>query len=68
MKQGAEYLSPMEPDEEDRIYRIPDYSLHSRLACRAVVRETPGGDAANNSSPEITVLIPGTGGRGDPRG
>ena len=47
VKEGAEHLSPMEPDEEDRIYRIPDYSLHSRLACRAV----PSGD--------VTVLIPG---------
>ena len=60
VKDGDEHLSPMEPDEEDRIYRIPDYSLHSRLACRAVVRETPGGDAAKRSSPEITVVIPGS--------
>lgn len=47
VNEGAEHLSPMEPDEEDRIYRIPDYSLYSRLACRAV----PSGD--------VTVLIPG---------
>lgn len=35
---GDENLSPLEKDEEDRIYRIGDYTLHSRLACRAVVR------------------------------
>ena len=46
VKEGARHLSPMQPDEEDRIYRIPAYSLHSRLACRAV----PSGD--------VTVLIP----------
>jgi 2Fe-2S ferredoxin len=68
VKQGAEHLSPMEHDEEDRIYRIPDYSLHSRLACRAVVLQKPGGEAANKRSPEITVVIPDIPGRGDPRG
>jgi 2Fe-2S ferredoxin len=46
VEQGDENLSPMEQDEEDRLYRIPDYTLHSRLACRAIVR----GD--------VTVRIP----------
>jgi 2Fe-2S ferredoxin len=68
VKEGAEHLSPMEPDEEDRIYRIPDYRLHSRLACRAVVTKKPGGEAANKNLPEITVLIPDFPGRGDPCG
>ncbi len=27
----------MEKDEEDRLYRLPNYTLHSRLACRAVI-------------------------------
>ena len=35
---GDENLSPMEKDEEDRLYRVPNLSVHSRLACRAVVR------------------------------
>ena len=35
---GDENLSPIEKDEEDHIYRIAEYALHSRLACRAVVR------------------------------
>ena len=38
VRAGDENLSPMEKDEEDRIYRIGDYTLHSRLACCAVVR------------------------------
>ena len=46
VKDGDQRLSTMEPDEEDRVYRIRDYTLHSRLACRAV----PSGD--------VTVLIP----------
>jgi 2Fe-2S ferredoxin len=37
VEQGDENLSPMQRDEEDRLYRVPDYTLHSRLACRAVV-------------------------------
>jgi 2Fe-2S ferredoxin len=53
VKDGGQNLYPMQPDEEDRIYRIPAYTLHSRLACRAV----PNG--------EITVLIPS---KGDTRG
>jgi 2Fe-2S ferredoxin len=35
---GDENLSPMERDEEDRLYRVPNLSVHSRLACRAVVK------------------------------
>ena len=46
VKAGDEHLSPMERDEEDRLYRAPNYTLHSRLACRAV----PCGD--------VVVLIP----------
>jgi 2Fe-2S ferredoxin len=38
VEQGDENLSPMEKDEEDRLYRVPNLSVHSRLACRAVVR------------------------------
>ena len=38
VEQGDENLSPMQKDEEDRLYRVPGYTLHSRLACRAVVR------------------------------
>ncbi|MBI4443648.1 MAG: 2Fe-2S iron-sulfur cluster binding domain-containing protein [Acidobacteria bacterium] len=38
VRAGDENLSLMEKDEEDLIYRITDYTLHSRLACRAVVR------------------------------
>ncbi|MBI4465545.1 MAG: 2Fe-2S iron-sulfur cluster binding domain-containing protein [Acidobacteria bacterium] len=49
VKAGDEHLSPMEKDEEDRIYRITDYTLHSRLACRAVV----GGD--------VVVFMPDSG-------
>ena len=46
VEQGDANLSPMEKDEEDQLYRAPGYTLHSRLACRAVVR----GD--------VTVRIP----------
>ena len=38
VERGDENLSPMEKDEEDRLYRLPNLSVHSRLACRAVVR------------------------------
>jgi len=38
VERGDENLSPMEKDEEDRLYRIPHLTVHSRLACRAVVR------------------------------
>ena len=46
VEQGDGNLSPIERDEQDRLFRIPDYTLHSRLACRAMVR----GD--------VTVRIP----------
>ena len=46
IESGGENLSAMTKDEEDRLYRIPGYTLHSRLACRAVVE----GD--------VTVRIP----------
>ncbi|MBI3933218.1 MAG: 2Fe-2S iron-sulfur cluster binding domain-containing protein [Acidobacteria bacterium] len=46
VEQGDQNLSPVERDEEDCLYRVPDFTLHSRLACRAVVR----GD--------VTVRIP----------
>lgn len=49
VEQGDANLSPMEKDEEDRLYRAPGYTLHSRLACRAIVR----GD--------VTVRIPQAG-------
>ena len=38
IERGDENLSPMEKDEEDRLYRVPNLSVHSRLACRAVVQ------------------------------
>ena len=38
IESGDKNLSPMEKDEEDRLYRVPNLSVHSRLACRAVVR------------------------------
>jgi ferredoxin, 2Fe-2S len=38
VEQGDENLSAMRKDEEDRLYRVADYTLHSRLACQAVVR------------------------------
>ena len=37
VERGDENLSLMEKDEEDRLYRLPNLSVHSRLACRAVV-------------------------------
>src|SRR5262249_29949949 len=46
IESGDENLSPMAKDEEDRLYRVPGYTLHSRLACRAAV----AGD--------VTVRIP----------
>jgi len=50
VEQGDGNLSPMEKNEEDLLYRVPDYTLHSRLACRAIVR----GD--------VVVRIPAAGG------
>ena len=38
VEEGDRNLSPMERDEEDRLYRVPHLSVHSRLACRAVVQ------------------------------
>ena len=38
VKRGEENLSPMEEDEEDRLDMAADLTLHSRLACQAVVR------------------------------
>ena len=38
IERGDENLSAMEKDEEDRLYRVPNLSVHSRLACRAVVQ------------------------------
>ncbi len=35
---GAESLSPMEPDEEDRLVTAPGLTPRSRLACQAVVQ------------------------------
>ena len=50
VEQGDQNLSPMEKAEADLLYRVPDYTLHSRLACRAIVR----GD--------VTVRIPNSNG------
>jgi 2Fe-2S ferredoxin len=36
IESGDENLSLMQKDEEDRLYRVPNLSVHSRLACRAV--------------------------------
>jgi 2Fe-2S ferredoxin len=38
VKQGEENLSPMEEDEEDRLYLADGLTLHSRLGCQAVVK------------------------------
>ena len=51
IERGDENLSAMEKDEEDRLYRTPNLSVHSRLACRAVVRgdvvaRVPGAEEA----------------------
>ena len=54
VEQGDERLSPMNKDEEDRLYRTANYTLHSRLACQAVVE----GD--------VVVRIPS--GEREPRG
>jgi 2Fe-2S ferredoxin len=37
VRQGEENLSPMEDDEADRIGLVAGLTLHSRLACQAVV-------------------------------
>lgn len=54
VQEGDERLSPMEQDEEDRLYRALHYTLHSRLACRAVVH----GD--------VVVRIPNAGNEDEP--
>ena len=46
IESGDGNLSAMAKDEEALLYRVPGYTLHSRLACRAVVE----GD--------VTVRIP----------
>jgi 2Fe-2S ferredoxin len=38
VRAGAERLSPVEPDEEDRLDTARGLTRHSRLACQAVVR------------------------------
>ncbi|HWB97795.1 MAG TPA: 2Fe-2S iron-sulfur cluster-binding protein [Bryobacteraceae bacterium] len=38
VKSGEEFLSPMDEDEEDRLFSAADLTLHSRLGCQAVVR------------------------------
>lgn len=38
VKEGKENLSPMEPDEEDRLDTAEGLTLHSRLGCQAVVK------------------------------
>lgn len=38
VKSGEEHLSPMEEDEEDRLFSAADLTLHSRLGCQAVVQ------------------------------
>ena len=38
VKEGAENLSPMEADEEDRLDMAEGLTIRSRLGCQAVVR------------------------------
>jgi ferredoxin, 2Fe-2S len=38
IKQGMENLSPMEPDEEDRLDMAEGLTLSSRLGCQAVIK------------------------------
>ena len=37
VRSGEQNLSPMEEDEEDRLFGAADLTLHSRLACQCVV-------------------------------
>ncbi len=37
VKEGEDNLSPMEDDEADRLDLAADLTIHSRLACQAVV-------------------------------
>ena len=52
VKEGAENLSKMEEDEEDRLDTAEGLTLHSRLGCQAVV----GGDVV------VEVPLSGRGG------
>ena len=36
--EGEDNLSPMEPDEEDRLDTAEGLTLHSRLGCQAIVQ------------------------------
>jgi 2Fe-2S ferredoxin len=38
VREGEQNLSPMEPDEEDRLDMADGLTIHSRLGCQAVVR------------------------------
>jgi 2Fe-2S ferredoxin len=38
VKEGADNLSEMQPDEEDRLDMAEGLTLHSRLGCQAVVK------------------------------
>lgn len=38
VKEGQGNLSPMEPDEEDRLDMAEGLTLHSRLGCQAVIK------------------------------
>ncbi|MFP5264194.1 MAG: 2Fe-2S iron-sulfur cluster-binding protein [Blastocatellia bacterium] len=38
VKQGEENLTPMDDDEDDRLYLADGLTLHSRLGCQAVVK------------------------------
>jgi 2Fe-2S ferredoxin len=38
VREGGQHLTPMEPDEEDRLDTARGLTLHSRLGCQAVVQ------------------------------
>jgi 2Fe-2S ferredoxin len=38
VREGEENLSPMEPDEEDRLDTATGLTLHSRLGCQAIAQ------------------------------
>ena len=53
MKSGDDNLSPADDDELDRLDMAPGLTLHSRLACQAIVpvmREQGSGSIVNISS------------------
>lgn len=57
VKEGAENLSPMEEDEEDRLDTAEGLTLQSRLGCQAVVRgdvvvEIPPSGRGGHKAPE----------------